>query len=85
MGVNLFAYSVGYGRVTAPATRDALDALARPLARRILAGGGALTLGLLLAGLGVVAWLAQLEVRPRAVVGARRLEPWGSPWRSWRR
>jgi hypothetical protein len=43
-------------------TRDALQALARPLARRVAAAGGALTLGLLLAGLGAVAWLARLQV-----------------------
>jgi len=48
--------------VSRAATRDALEVLARPLARRLAAGGGALTLGLLLAGLGAVAWLARLEV-----------------------
>jgi len=48
--------------VNRPATRDALEALARPLARRVAAGGSALALGLLLAGLAAAAWLARLEV-----------------------
>jgi len=48
--------------VNTPATREALESLARPLARGVAAGGGALTLGLLLAGLGAAGWLARLEV-----------------------
>jgi hypothetical protein len=48
--------------VSTAATRDALEELARPLTRRVAAGGGALALGLLLVGLGAAAWLARLEV-----------------------
>jgi len=48
--------------VSTAATREALDALARPLARRVAASGGVLALGLVMVALGAVSWLARLEL-----------------------